>query len=329
MIERMKFDSVYIKSWASVAGQKEAEGPLANMFDHMIYDEYFGKSSFEKAESEMCRICINTLLAKCGINTNDIDIALAGDLVNQCVATSYAAKHFKIPFLGLYGACSTAAESLLTAACIISSGNAENALCYASSHFCTAERQYRFPLEYGNQRTPTSQNTVTGCGAFLVSNAASDIKLTEAVVGVISDNGVTDQNNMGAAMATAAYDTIKRYAALHGSLNGIDMIATGDLGAEGHAICAELLKRGEIDFGGIFTDCGLMIYDIAKQDVHAGGSGCGCIATVAAAKLLPMLQNGEIKKLMLIGTGALLNTNSVLQGESIPSVAHAVVLEKV
>lgn len=325
----MKFDNVYIKNWASVAGQKESEGPLKGGFDHMIYDEYFGKTSFEKAESEMCRICINTLLAKCGINTNDIDIALAGDLVNQCVATSYAAKHFEIPFLGLYGACSTAVESLLTAACIISSGNAENALCYASSHFCAAERQYRFPLEYGNQRTPTSQNTVTGCGAFLVSSNRSNIKLTCAVAGRISDNGITDQNNMGAAMATAAYDTIKRYIASQGSLTGTDLIATGDLGAEGHAICAELLERDGICTENILTDCGLMIYDISKQDVHAGGSGCGCVATVAAAKLLPMLQSGEVKKLMIIGTGALLNTNSVLQGESIPSVAHAIVLEKV
>ncbi len=328
MNDIMQFNDVYIQNWASVVGQKEAEGPLYSGFDHMIYDEYFGKSSFEKAESEMCRLCVNTLLAKSGISAEDIDIALAGDLVNQCVATSYAAKNFRIPFLGLYGACSTAAESLLTAACIICSGNAENALCYASSHFCTAERQYRFPLEYGNQRTPTSQNTVTGCGAFLISRAKSDIKIAQAVVGRISDNGITDQNNMGAAMATAAYDTIKRYIAYQGTLDGVDLIATGDLGNEGHAICAELLKRDGICTTNILTDCGLMIYDISKQDVHAGGSGCGCVASVTAAKLLPMLRKGEIKRLMLIGTGALLNTNSVLQGESIPSVAHAVILER-
>lgn len=329
MNEIMHFNSVYIKNWASVAGQKEAEGPLSSGFDHIIYDEYFGKPSFEKAEIEMCRLCINTLLAKSGVDASEIDIALAGDLVNQCVATSYAAKNFKIPFLGLYGACSTAVEGLLTAACIINGGNAKSALCYASSHFCTAERQYRFPLEYGNQRTPTSQNTVTGCGAFLISQAASDIRLSQAVVGKVSDNGITDQNNMGAAMATAAYDTLKRYIASQGSLKGIDLIATGDLGAEGHAICAELLKRDGICTDNILTDCGLMIYDISKQDVHAGGSGCGCVASVTAAKLLPMLRSGEIKKLMLIGTGALLNTNSVLQGESIPSVAHAIILEKV
>lgn len=328
MKDIIELGNVYISNASSVVGQKEADGPIADCFDHLIYDEYFGKDTFEKAESEMCRLCINTLLAKSGLGAGSVNVMCAGDLVNQCVATSYAAKHFSIPYLGLYGACSTAAESLLIASSMISGGIIKNAVCYASSHFCTAERQYRFPLEYGCQRPPTSQNTVTGCGAFLLTDERTDIAVHSAVIGRISDNGIADQNNMGAAMATAAYDTIKRYHTSYG-IEGIDLIATGDLGAEGFNICRDLLLNDSIDVRSKMLDCGLMIYDRQKQDVHAGGSGCGCMAVVAAGKLLPMLKKGEINSLMLVGTGALLNTNSVLQGSSIPSIAHAVVLKRV
>lgn len=328
MMDIIHFGDVYIKASASVVGQKEAEGPISDSFDHLIADEYFGKDTFEKAETEMCRLCINTLLSKAAVSPCDIDVMLAGDLVDQCIATSYAAKHFGVPFLGLYGACSTSAEGLLTAACMIGGRKVRNAVCFASSHFCTAERQYRFPLEYGCQRPPTAQNTVTGCGAFLLTDEKSDIAITEGIIGRISDNGVTDQNNMGAAMATAAFDTIRRYA-LSKDIRDIDLIATGDLGAEGFGLCSELLKREGIKLNDRLTDCGLMIYDREKQDVHAGGSGCGCMASVAAGKLIKMLEKREINSLMLVGTGALLNTGSVLQGESIPSIAHAVVLKKV
>ncbi len=323
------FNDVYLAQTATVVGKLESDGPIGGSFDIFSEDEYFGKNSFEKGETEMCRLCINTLLAKSGLIASDIDVALGGDLVNQCVATSYAAKMFDMPYLGLYGACSTIAEALLISSCLISGKSVSNALAFASSHFCTAERQYRFPLEYGAQRTPTSQNTVTGCGAYLLTNKKSDIRIKEGLIGTIIDNGITDQNNMGAAMATAAVDSIRSYfAQSEYNSDDFDAIVTGDLGQQGNAIAVEMLMRRGLNLRENMYDCGMMIYDLKAQDVHSGGSGCGCLAVVGAARFVKQMLWGSMTRVMFVGTGALLNQNSVLQGNTIPGIAHVVVLER-
>lgn len=323
----IEFTSAYLVNAASVAGSKESEGPLRLLFDSFCSDDRFGQDTWEKSESEMVRLTLKALTDKCGIAPGDIDCAIGGDLLDQCVATSHAVNNSGVPYLGLYGACSTAAEAVLVASLLASTGRRSAA--FASSHFCSAERQYRYPLEYGSQRTPTAQNTVTGCGAFLISPDPTPVRITEAVIGSVQDNGVSDANNMGAAMATAAVDTILRYFNSSGrSPAEFDIIATGDLGREGYEIACELLTRCGLDLCGRFTDCGMLIYDIDRQDVHAGGSGCGCSAAVFASYVCPRLISGEISKAVLIGTGALLSPISVIQNKIIPSVAHLVCFER-
>lgn len=321
----LHFSSVYLAQTASLVGKKESEGPLASYFDAIEEDPYFGMDTFEKAESEMARRTLNILLGKSGKRPEDIELLMGGDLLNQCVATSFAVTKTQIPFLGLYGACSTIVEGSIVASAFINGGLVKNAAVIASSHFCSAERQYRFPLEYGSQRTPTAQHTVTGCGAYLFQSEPTPFRVKEAVIGKIVDNGVKDANNMGAAMATAAVDTILRYFN-ESSLKpqDFDLIATGDLGKEGHEISIELLKRCGYTLGDIYTDCGMLIYDIEKQDMHAGASGCACMATVFGGHIFKRMQNNEIKRVLLIATGALLNRNSTLQKESIPSIAHLI-----
>lgn len=319
------FNNVFLNHSSSLVGKNEYVGPIGNRFDAYEKDEYFGCKSFDEAESEMVRRNLNLLIGKAERSYDTIDLIVGGDLINQCTSTSFAICDTKIPYLGLYGACSTAIESIICAATFIDGGYVNSAIGLASSHFCSAERQYRFPLEYGSTRTPTSQNTVTGTGAFLLSNIPSKVKIKSAVIGRIIDKGVTDANNMGAAMACAAVDTIARF--FKDSSNQIedfDIIATGDLGYEGHSIAQEMLKYEKMDLGSRFTDCGLLIYDREKQDMHCGGSGCGCIASVVAGHFMKMLEDGEIKNLLAIGTGALLNPNSVFQKRHIPAVAHLV-----
>ncbi len=322
---KINFKNVYIKASSTIVGKKEYEGPLKHRFDAYEEDEYFGCKSFEDAESEMVRRNLNLLAGKANIDFNSIDLILGGDLINQCVATSFAVSETNIPFLGLYGACSTIIEALICGSEFIENHNGNNAICFASSHFCAAERQYRFPLEYGSTRTPTSQNTVTGTGAFLISNEKQKIKIKSALIGRIIDKGVTDANNMGAAMACAAVDTIKRFFENEfNSINQFDLIATGDLGYEGNAIAREMLNLEGIILEENFTDCGMLIYDSLSQDTHSGGSGCGCIASVSAGHLIKMLEEGSAKNILAIGTGALLNPNSVFQKKSIPAIAHAI-----
>ena len=323
--KHLHFNNVYLNAASSLVGKKEFEGPLCKSFDAYCEDEYFGCKSFDEAESEMARQNINLLLNQANLSFKDIDIAFGGDLINQCTSTSYAINGSELPYIGLYGACSTAIESIICAGVFIESGFADKAIGVTSSHFCSAERQYRFPLEYGSIRTPTSQNTVTGSGAFLLSNCRSKIKVKNAIVGRIIDKGVTDANNMGAAMACAAVDTIKRFfedSKL--SPDDFDLISTGDLGYEGHSISREMLALEGIDIGANYTDCGILIYDKSKQDTHSGGSGCGCVGSVLAGHYFKLLREGTIKNLLVIGTGALLNPNSVFQSRSIPSIAHAV-----
>lgn len=325
----LHFNNAYLAETASLVGKKEADGPLSNDFDAIEEDTYFGMETYEKAESEMVRRSLNILFKKCGKTPEDIDLLLGGDLLNQCVATSFGISKTSIPYLGIYGACSTIIEGSIIAAAFINGGLVKNSAVLASSHFCTAERQYRFPLEYGSQKTPTSQNTVTGCGAFLLQSEPTPYRITDAVIGRIVDNGVKDANNMGAAMATAAVDTILRYFNGSGAKpEEFDIIATGDLGKEGQKISLELFKRCGLDLGDKYIDCGMQIYDIKKQDMHSGASGCACMATVFGGHIFKRMQRDEVKNVLLIGTGALLNKNSTLQNESIPSIAHLIRITK-
>ena len=323
----IKYKNVFLNQTAAVVGSKEREGPLGEKFDSFCEDDRFGQDTWEKSETDMVKRTLESLIAKSKYDWNDIDLMAGGDLLDQCIATSHAVNNNGIPYLGLYGACSTAAEGLIIGSAFVEKGMVVSTV--ASSHFCSAERQYRFPLEYGSQRTPTAQNTVTGCGSFLLSQNKSNVKIAEAVVGKIQDNGISDANNMGAAMATAAIDTLTRYLKnSEKSLEDFDVIATGDLGHEGFELAKEYAKSTGLILGDNFIDCGMMIYDLDIQDVQSGGSGCGCSASVFAADICPRIADGELKNVLLIGTGALLSPKSIIQNKIIPSVAHLVCFER-
>lgn len=313
-----------ILSTYSVVGKKEHDGPLGDLFDEHSEDNKFGKKSWENAESEMQLLAFNGALAKAQISDTGVDILLAGDLLNQCVGSNYGLVDFDVPYLGLYGACSTCAEGLGIASCFYGGEIFDTCGVVTSSHYCASERQFRFPLEYGGQRTPTSQWTVTGAGAFIIGNGGK-IKIPEILFGKTVDMGITDINNMGAAMAPAAIDTLKRYFGENMlSPDDFDLIITGDLGYEGSEILKELLIADGIDIRKNHVDCGLMIFDRKKQDTHAGGSGCGCGASVLSADIIKNLEDGTLKNVLFIGTGALMSPMTVFQGGSIPAVAHLV-----
>ena len=291
----------------------------------MHEDTTFGETTWEKSESRLQKKAVTTLLDKAGTATSDIDIMFAGDLLNQCISSTYGLRELGIPFLGLFGACSTMAEGIISASLFVEGGVASKAIVVTSSHFCTAERQFRFPLEYGGVRTPTSQWTVTGSGAVLIGREDSKPKVRAVTIGKITDLGITDANNMGAAMAPAAYSTIKTY--FHDTrehLENFDAIITGDLGQVGSQLLCELLNRDGIDISKKHLDCGCMIYDPKSQDIHAGGSGCGCCASVLCAHFLPRLERKELKRILFCATGALMSTTIVQQGESIPGICHLV-----
>lgn len=326
----IQFANCYVAQTATTVGKKEHEGPLNRWFDAAEQDEYFGQSTFEQAESEMVHLNFMRLLEKANLQESDIGAVFGGDLINQCTGTSFGMCKHQIPFLGLYGACSTIAEGILLSSALISGGMLPNAVALASSHFCTAERQYRFPPEYGSQRTPTSQNTVTGAGAFLLTAQPTGIRVSDGVIGKICDGGITDANNMGAAMAPAAADTILRYFDHSGrNAEDFDIILTGDLGSEGLQLTDELLQKCGLDITPRHMDGGILIYDAQKQHMYAGGSGCGCLATVLGGYIFKRMCKGELKRVLAVGTGALLSTNSALQKLSIPAVAHAVCIEAV
>ena len=315
-------------SYAAVASKKEGEGPLGQLFDIQNDDTSFGQQSWEKAESQMQKLCVSKALEKGGFSPGDIDYLFAGDLLNQCIGSNYGLRDFGIPFLGLYGACSTMAESLILSSMLVEANIAQRCVAITSSHFCSAERQFRFPLEYGGQRTPTSQWTVTGAGSVVVGAASKPPYVKAVCVGTIEDLGIKDINNMGAAMAPAAAKTIQTYFEdTCTNADNYDLILTGDLGEVGSSLMKELLAKEGITLGTKHGDCGLMIYDRENQaDIRAGGSGCGCSASVLCAWVLPKLQSGELNDVLFLATGALMSPTSVQQGESIPSIAHLVYL---
>lgn len=317
-----------ILSFASVAGKKEAQGPLANSFDIVSEDTTFGQKTWEKAETQMQKTALQLALDKAAMTEKEIDIAFVGDLLNQCVGSSFSMRGKEIPTVGLYGACSTMAESLMLAGMSISGGFCRRALALTSSHFASSERQYRFPLGYGGQRTPTAQWTVTGAGAVILGQTGEGPFLRSATVGTIVDRGIKDANNMGAAMAPAAFETLRaHFDDLSLAPEDYDLIVTGDLGKLGHQIVAELFSREGVELGTRYQDCGMMIFDLEKQDVHCGGSGCGCSASVLCGHLLGKMRRHELTRLLFCGTGALLSPLTTQQGESVPAVCHAVSIE--
>lgn len=313
---------------AAVVGKKELEGPLGRRFTREGEDTKFGEESWEKAERRMQKLALERVLQQAGLTPADLGVVFSGDLLNQCISSSFALRNSGIPSLGLYGACSTMAEALLLSAAAVNAGYAETALALTSSHYAAAERQYRFPLGYGGQRTPSSQWTVTGTGAALLRQSGKGPCVTCATVGAVTDLGIKDANNMGAAMAPAAHATLRaHFDDLGRSPSDYDLIVTGDLGSLGKALLLELFSRDGVDLRGNYEDCGVLIYDPVTQDVHCGGSGCGCSAAVLCGELLERMKEGSISRLLFCGTGALLSPVSTQQGESVPGVCHAVALE--
>ena len=326
--QTIKFDNPpTITQTASIVGPKETDGPLAKYFDQCLDDEFWGENSWEKAESKIIKETVNTLIAKSGIPSEKIDYCFAGDLLNQCISSSFGLRDLNIPFFGIFGACSTFVEGMSLSA-IFAEAGMENVMCAASSHFCSAEKQFRFPLELGNQRTPTSQWTVTGAGAALISKNGSGPYITYITPGKIVDMGIKDANNMGAAMAPAACDTlITHLKDTERKPSYYDAIITGDLGHVGKSILIDLTESKGYNIKSNYNDCGVLIFDQQKQDTHAGGSGCGCCGSVFSGYFFKQLQDKKLKRILLIATGALTNSTSSQQGESIPGIAHAISIE--
>ena len=327
--QTIQFDNpVAILETASIVGPKEAEGPLAKYFDQCLEDEFWGEKTWEKAESKIIKETVTSVIAKSGIAVTDIDYCFAGDLLNQCISSSFGLRELNIPFFGVFGACSTFVESLCLGSVFIDGKAANNVLCATSSHFCSAEKQFRFPLELGNQRPQSAQWTVTGSGAAILSSSGQGPFITMATPGKIVDMGIKDANNMGAAMAPAALDTLITHFKDTGRRPSYyDAIITGDLGYVGKEILTELSETKGYNIKNNYDDCGVLIFDKEKQDTHSGGSGCACIGTTFSGYFYKQLKDKKINKILLIATGALMNSMSSQQGESIPGIAHAVAIE--
>jgi len=316
-----------LTSWASIVGPKEGEGPWGNSFDRVLSDYLTGEASWEKAENKMLQEAVELALSKNNLLAKDAELLLAGDLLNQLASSNFAARQLKTPFLGLYGACSTMAESLIIGAMLLDGGFFRRLVAAACSHHYTAERQFRFPTEQGVQPSPSSQWTATGAGAVVLEAQGSGPRITAATIGKVVDLGQTDSSNMGSAMAPAAADTIKMHIAdLNYPSDYYDLIVTGDLGIIGMALTGQLMVKDGLVPAPYYSDCGVLLYD-EQQGVNAGGSGCGCSAVMLCGPLLAKIQSGEINKLLLVGTGALMSPTTSFQGESIPGIAHAVAIE--
>ena len=325
----------YLLGHAAAVGKKEGEGPLGERFDYVAKNDRMGQRSWELAESELQKTAIRLALRKATLPERSLDLILAGDLLNQCIGSFLASMHANVPYLGQYGACSTMAQGLALGGCLVESGAADRLLAAASSHFCSAERQYRFPLAYGGQRTPTAQWTATAAGAAVlgsepVPNGAEpcDVRVTHVLFGRMVEMGVTDAANMGAAMAPAAADTLSALLEdLGAQPRDFDCIVTGDLGHIGADLLLTLLRGDSIDLSPVYSDCGSLIFG-DEQDAHAGGSGCGCSAAVLCGPLLRDMHRGKIHRLVFAGTGAMMSPTSVQQGQPIAGICHAVVLER-
>lgn len=319
---------VTVAAGAAVVGKKEGEGPLRERFDEVSADSYFGQKSWEKAESVMLKRCFQRLCAKSETPPEALQYLLAGDLQSQCTGSAFAARESAVPFLGLYGACSTMGEAMSIGALLIDGGAAERVCAMTSSHFCSAEREFRLPLEYGGQRTPSAQWTATAAGAVLLRGGVGGVRITHVTTGMIVDAGVTDTANMGAAMAPAALSSLTAHFRETGRDPGYyDAIITGDLGHFGHDVLKELARAEGIEFPKVFTDCGMLLFNAEHQDVHAGGSGCGCCAAVFAAHILKCMQEGMWRRVLFAPTGALMSVVTSQQGESIPGICHVLALE--
>lgn len=319
----------FVASWASVAGKKEGQGPLADEIDVKEQDETFGMENWEQAESAMQKQAADLALEKGNIHRREVRYLFAGDLLGQLIATSFGTVDLEIPLFGLYGACSTMGEALGLGAMCVNAGYADRVLTLASSHYATAEKQFRFPLGYGNQRAQSATWTVTGCGAVVLGKNKTRVAVTGITTGKLVDMGTKDSMNMGAAMAPAAWNTIRQNFEDFGvDASYYDRIITGDLGAVGQKALLDFMKSSGYDITGNHMDCGLEIYDRGEQDVHSGGSGCGCSAVTLCARILPKLMRGEWSRVLFVPTGALLSTVSYNEGQSIPGIAHAVILER-
>lgn len=315
-----------VESFTNIGAKLEGQGPLADYFDELSEDSLFGEKTWEKGEACMQKRVLSRALEKATRRPEELDLIFAGDLLNQCIGTSFALREFGVPLCGVYGACSTMGESLALAAMSIDGGFARRAAAMTSSHFCTAERQYRMPVPYGSQRTPTAQWTATGSGCCLLACEGEGPYITHVTTGKIVDKGVTDANNMGAAMAPAAYDTLcALFRDTRTKPEDYDLIVTGDLGRLGHQIVSDFFARDGLPLGERYTDCGLLLYDIESQDMHCGGSGCGCSASVLCGYLLRGMREGKWNRIIFAPTGALLSPTTTFQGESIPGICHAVV----
>ena len=312
---------------ASIVGPKESQGPLAKYFDKTLEDEFWGEKTWEKAESKIIKETANTVISKAGISITDVDYMFAGDLLNQCISSSFGLREISVPFFGVFGACSTFVESLSLGA-VFTENLAKHVLCATSSHFCSAEKQFRFPLELGNQRPPTSQWTVTGSGAAIVARDGQGPFITNITPGRIVDMGIKDANNMGAAMAPAFVDTlITHFSDTGRNPNCYDAIISGDLGHIGKDIAIDIAKSQGYNIKSNYNDCGVLIFDKNLQDTHSGGSGCACCGSVFSGYFFKQLKDKKLKKILLIATGALMNSTSSQQGESIPGIAHAISIE--
>lgn len=325
----------YLLGHAAAVGKKEGEGPLGERFDYVAKNDRMGQRSWELAESELQKTAIRLALRKATLPERSLDLILAGDLLNQCIGSFLASMHANVPYLGQYGACSTMAQGLALGGCLVESGAADRLLAAASSHFCSAERQYRFPLAYGGQRTPTAQWTTTAAGAAILGSAPvpngaepCDVRVTHVLFGKMVEMGVKDAANMGAAMAPAAADTLSALLEdLGAQPQDFDCIVTGDLGHIGADLLLTLLRGDSIDLSPVYSDCGSLIFG-DEQDAHAGGSGCGCSAAVLCGPLLRDMHRGKIHRLVFAGTGAMMSPTSVQQGQPIAGICHAVVLER-
>ena len=320
-------EAPFIISSASIVGKKEGEGPLGNLFDVVGEDDKFGQNTWEEAESTLQKEALTMAVGKAGIDMSQIRYLFAGDLLGQTIATSFGVAEFEVPLFGLYGACSTCGESMSLGAMSVAAGYADYVVTMTSSHFASAEKQFRFPLEYANQRPCSATWTVTGSAAFVLGRKKSKAKITGITTGKIVDFGIRDSMNMGAAMAPAARDVIRQHFLDFGTEPAAyDKIITGDLGTVGKEILIDLLRKDGYDIEAVHTDCGIEIFDGEKQNTGAGGSGCGCSAVTLSACFLKKVEEGSLKRILFVPTGALLSTVSFNEGMTVPGIAHAVVI---